>query len=617
MMQLRVIPADARPDPLFVRTAAEASFGAGFYDEEHDGTDVFRWMGERAVIEFAPDPAPRFLEYWACSEFYDLSQRLRVSSGGTTVEDLPLTRGWAPRSVAIPSDAARIDLTASKLFPREHYPADRRALALRLRGLRLHQDPERHQAVRRQQENALANARELLDGRTALDSTPPSLGIDLYGTCNVKPPCVYCEWDHAKNLEGDHVDTPFTRETLREWGPFFDNAVSLVNCSIGEPFMMKPIDELLDAFGDTGKVLEMTTNGQILTERNIQKLLGRPIDLYVSLDAATPLTYARLRNDTFEKILRNLRRLIEAKGGPGKLPRIHLVFMPMRCNVHELEGFVQLCADLHVDRMVLRPLNYSPSSALATDRAGYHYDYQQELLPFDELVQVSARAARLAEKLGVSLSDQMDFGGAMREMFEEAYDAPAEGESDAVAPSVAVPEPLTTAAPEPVHGVPVVAPAAELPAASRALPSLGDERLPACSEPWKSLYILRRGVMPCCYGGEPLAPMQSYRETWNAPEMQAIRSSLLEGRFHDYCLRSSACPIVRKSNEAGVLPAHQRALLRTRLAWAVLNRHTWGVPNMIWRPIRRGISAAHTAVTDPRRFARRLGEVTRGDSANR
>ncbi len=235
-----------------------------------------------------------------------------------------------------------------------------------------------------------------VDGRTALDSTPPSLGIDLYGTCNVKPPCVYCEWDHAKNLEGDHVDTPFTRDTLHEWGAFFDNAVSLVNCSIGEPFMMKPIDDLLDAFGDTGKVLEMTTNGQILTERNIQKLLGRPIDLYVSLDAATPLTYARLRNDTFEKILRNLRRLIEAKGGPGKLPRIHLVFMPMRCNVHELDAFVQLCADLRVDRMVLRPLNYSPSSALATDRAGYHYDYQQELLPFDELVQGErqGRAAR-------------------------------------------------------------------------------------------------------------------------------------------------------------------------------------------------------------------------------
>jgi len=616
MIQLRVIPADARPDPLFVTTAAEASFGAGFYDEEHDGTDVFRWMGERAVIEFTPDAEPRFLEYWACSEFYDQSQRLELSAAGAVLEELPLTRGWAPRSVAIPADTRRLELKASKLFPREHYPNDSRTLALRLRGLRLHKDPERHAAVRRQQENALANARELVDGRTALDSTPPSLGIDLYGTCNVKPPCVYCEWDHAKNLEGDHVDTPFTRDTLHEWGSFFDNAVSLVNCSIGEPFMMKPIDDLLDAFGDTGKVLEMTTNGQILTERNIQKLLGRPIDLYVSLDAATSVTYARLRNDTFEKILRNLRRLIEAKGGPGKLPRIHLVFMPMRCNVHELEAFVQLCADLRVDRMVLRPLNYSPSSSLAADRGGYHYDYQQELLPFDELVKVSARAARLAQKLAVNLSDQMDFGGAMRGLFEEAYEASAEPEAEA--PSAPAPAAALVAATAPPEPSPiVVARAVELPAASPALPSLGGERLPACSEPWKSLYILRRGVMPCCYGGEPLAPMESYRETWNSPEVQAIRASLLQGQFHDYCLRSPACPIVRKSNEAGILPFRQRALLRARVVWAVVNRRFGAVPNRIWGPIRRGFHVAHMAVTDPRRFARRLGEVRRGASSNR
>ena len=102
----------------------------------------------------------------------------------------------------------------------------------------------------------------------------------------------------------------------------------------------------------------MTTNGQILTDRNIQKLVGRPILLYISLDAATPLTYSRLRNDTFEKIIGNLRRLIAAKGGRGGFPHVHLVFMPMRCNVHELDAFVQLCAELGVDRLVLRPLNY-------------------------------------------------------------------------------------------------------------------------------------------------------------------------------------------------------------------------------------------------------------------
>jgi wyosine [tRNA(Phe)-imidazoG37] synthetase (radical SAM superfamily) len=610
---LRVIqPEVARVAPRFATTAGDVSYGPGFYGEEHDGSDAFRWMAQGASLTFAPDPEPRFLEFRTYSEFYDLSQHLEVSADDATLDHSPLPRGWAPWSIAVPPSAAGVRLGADRLFPREYYPADTRALALRVRDVRLHKDAERHAAVRRQQENAILNARELLAGRTSLESSPPSLGIDLHGACNVKPPCVYCEWDYSKNLEEDHVDTPFTRETLREWGPFFDNAVNLVNCSIGEPFMMKNIDDLLDTFGNTGKVLEMTTNGQILTERNIQKLLGRPIDLYVSLDAATPLTYSRLRSDTFEKILGNLRRLIDAKGGPGRLPRVHLVFMPMRCNVHELEAFIHLAADLRADRLVLRPLNYSPSSELSAERAGYVFEYQKELLPFDELVQVSGRAARLARDLGVPLADQMDFGGAMRGLFVEAFDAAATQEArpaplaSAAAATPDVPAVVGPPADAAAHAEPAV-PAA--PVATGPLPSLGDERLPICAEPWKSLYILRRGVMPCCYGGAPLAPMESYRETWNSPEVQAIRSELLNGRFHDYCLRSSACPIVRKSDHAGTLPFRQQALLRARDAFSRANRRLGGVPLLVWIPIRRTASAVRLAVTDPRRFAQRLREL--------
>jgi MoaA/NifB/PqqE/SkfB family radical SAM enzyme len=595
-------PDGLRAAPLFVSSTADVSFGNGFYEEERDGTQSFRWMGVHAVLTFDAQPVTRFLEFWTCGEFYDLSQELVVEAGVQT-DRLALIRGWAPQSVEIPAGAGQAALAASKPFPAPFYPDDHRQLALRIRDVRLHQDPERHAAVRRQHDNGVINARELLDGRAELQSSPPSLGIDLHGACNVKPPCVYCEWDYSKDLEEDHVDTPFTRDTLREWGSLFDNAVSLVNCSIGEPFMMKQIDDLLDTFGNTGKVLEMTTNGQILTDRNIAKLLGRPIDLYVSLDAATPLTYARLRNDTFEKILGNLRRLIAAKGGPGRLPRVHLVFMPMKCNVHELDAFVQLCAELRVDRLVLRPLNYSPSSTLNADRAGYRYEYQEELLPFEQLVRVSGRAARLARDLGVQLADQMDFGGAMRELFEEEFDRGASGNS--ATPSLETPKMPPLA---PVVQAPVVQAPAE---PALLLPSLGSERLPACTEPWKSLYILRRGVMPCCYGGAPLAPMEAWRETWNSSEVQAIRSELLQGRFHDYCLRSPACPIVRKAEHAHTLPAGQRLLLRTRDIWSRLNRRMGGVPNKVWIPIRRGLSLAKLAVTDRAELARRLSSRPR------
>jgi hypothetical protein len=299
---------------------------------------------------------------------------------------------------------------------------------------------------------------------------------------------------------------------------------------------------------------------------------------------------------------------------------VHLVFMPMRANVHELERFVRIAADLHVDRMVLRPLNDSPSVNLDWERAGYRYQYQKELLPFDELVRVSGRTAELCRRYGVELADQMDFGGTMGEQFEQLYE---EGRRSvrvpaaSACPSGAEPVRAVSGSIQPaVEREPVALPASEPP------PSLGRERQPACTEPWKSLYILRRGVFPCCYGGAPVASMDRYREAWNAPVVQAIRAELVQGRFHDYCLRSPACPIVRKSLEARTLPARQRVRLRARRWLAGLDRATHNRASSILHAMRWLGMRMTRAATDPHytihHLRRLLGMSTRGvgSSAN-
>ena len=559
--------------PLFVSTARPVAFEEGFYAEERQEGYPFRWMGGHASLRVTPDPHPVYLELGLLSEFHDLSQTLTVKAGDR-MERCALVHGWSSLSFMLPAGTDRVELAVDRVFPHRYHPSDSRTLGVRVRDVRVHADAERHAAIQAQQTNGVLNTREILEGKIELASTPPGLGIDLHGACNVKPPCVYCDWDYSKDQEGENVDVPFTHETLAEWGPFFDQSATLTNCSIGEPFMMKNFDNLLDTFGNTGKRLEMTTNGQILTDRNIQKLLGRPIDLLISLDAATPLTYSRLRNGTFDRIVDNLRRLIEAKGGKGKLPRVHLVFMPMKCNIDELDGFVHLCASLGVDRMVLRPLNYSDGLTLEWTRAGYHFVYKDELLPFDQLVRASARAAQLARTLGVEFDDQMDFGGSLQQLMDEPTQAPAP-EAGPVAPA-------DTASHEPEAKASI----AEI-AEEDASISLGEERFPACLEPWRRLYILRRGVLPCCYGCEPIAPMQDYRQAWNSPLIQGIRRELLAGRFHDYCLRSTACPIVRKQEAAATLPLKQRVLMRARHAWWRLNRDTRDLPNTyLYFPVR-------------------------------
>lgn len=550
-------------------------FGAGFHGGEHAEGLPFRWMSLAGRLEFDPQPQGRNLELWVRCNFHDLSQTVAIAVDEAAAETHELVHGWNPLSVKVPAGAASATLRCSKSFPREYYPGDGRDLAVQVRSSLVHADPARHGHVVRQHLNHVHNVRELLERKVVLDSTPPKLGIDMTGVCNVKPPCVYCAWDFNKKLEGANVDVPFGLDTLDHYGAFFDNSLELVNCSIGEPFMMRNVDELLDAFGDQNKILEVTTNGQILTDTNIKKLLGRNAHLYISLDAATAETYAKLRNPTFDRLLDNVRRLVKAKGGRGKLPLVYLVFMPMKANVHEVDDFVKLVAELGADRLVLRPLNDSEGVDLVFDRAGYHYDYQKELLPFEQLVHVSGRVAEMCRLLDIELSDQMNFGGSLEAQFQKAFD---EGRAEAAAVLGIRPAPAAA----PVEDAPRPAPI-PLPMADAPKPSLGGEKLPACTEPWSSLYILRRGTMPCCYGGQPIAPMGDFKQAWNGPLIQGIRRELLHGRFHDYCFASPDCPIVKKAEQARVLSPLQSAQLwgrRVHDRWA---RQRYGLPGTIYR----------------------------------
>jgi MoaA/NifB/PqqE/SkfB family radical SAM enzyme len=600
MKSLRVISSGGSP-PVAPPPGSPVGFEEGFHAEEQADGLPFRWMLRTARLSFEAASDARYLELWAWSAFHDLAQTLEVTPAGGSGACHTLIHGWNRLSTAMPPGTASVALEANRVYPLECHPADLRELAVQVRQASLGSERERHDHVARQQANSVLNAREMLEGRVELASTPTKLGIDIAGTCNVKPPCVYCPWDEAKAAEGDAVTVPFNLDTLDAYGPFFENAVDLINCSIGEPFMMKNIDELLDAFGRRGKVLEVTTNGQILTDANIARLLGRNVRLYISLDAATPETYARLRNDTFPRLLDNIRRLVRAKGGRGRMPHVYLVFMPMKANLHEVDSFVRLVAELGADRLVLRPLNRSEGTDLEWDRGGYRFVYSEEMLPFEELVRVSGRVAELCRHHGVDLSDQMDFGGAFGPQFQTAYE---EGRRQARA-TLRLETPVPSA-PEAPPGPAVPAGQAQpslqaTPSVAAPRPSLGAERLPACREPWSTLYVLRRGTLPCCYGSKAIAPMSGFREAWNSPLIRDIRRELSQGRFHQYCFDSPACPIVQKASESHALDSGDRlrfSLTRLRERWA---RAGYGWPGALYRLGKR------RSLAILRRFRRPLG----------
>lgn len=535
-------------------------YGQGFHEPETTTMGPFRWVSTSGAIEFEPFEQESYLELRMSTSFHDLSQNLRAQMerpGGAPIAETPHypipSGGIWLLSIAVPAGTSRVVLKFNKPFPPALHVGDPRDLAVPVFEARVHLEGDRHAHVIRQWQNLLLNQTEMLAGARELTSTAPYLGIDLHGECNVKPPCVYCDWDASKAVEGDAVSAPFDLGTLAEYGPHYENSAALVNCGIGEPFMKRDLDGVLEDFGRRGKLVEMASNGQILTDRNIDTLLGRHVQLYVSLDAATATTYARLRNRNFDRIIDNLRRLISRRNELGlSHPVIYMVFMPMKANIAEIDLFVRLCADLKVDLMVLRPLNLGFNLSWA--REGYRFDYQEELLPFEDLVRVSGRATEMCARLGVNFSNQLDKGGALGDrytiLFEEGRQQAREALGESQPPAPAGPAAIETSSKSETEAAsaPISDADTETATAARAAAteSLGHGKLPLCVEPWKNFYILRRGIYPCCYGAGPIAPMEDYAQAWNGPALQGLRESISKGELHDYCKKAPSCPIVRK-----------------------------------------------------------------------
>lgn len=113
--------------------------------------------------------------------------------------------------------------------------------------------------------------------------------------------------------------------------------------------------------------------------------------------------------------------------------------------------------------------------------------------------------------------------------------------------------------------------------------------LPLCREPWESYYILRRGILPCCHGSQPIAPMSEWKTAWNSPQIQEIRWYLSRGKLSPYCLDSLSCPFVQKylakQKEESLLSS--LSLQQRPPILRLINRLLFRIPGKLYRALKR------------------------------
>lgn len=425
------IPEDSRNLGIIVRSIeiifpqeTDIIYGRGWHEWEPQKHFPFHWMSRRAFVLLSDSwlQKNRYLYFFARTEFDDFSQTLIAEFHGKIICKIPLLPDWNHYSIYLPqSKKAKqtyddgngfkmMVLTLNKSIPKRLRKVDTRDLGIQVNRISFHNDDQFHKDFLFFYRNAYMNYKEMLEGKTVLESYPPYLGIDIYGKCNIKPPCVYCEWEWFKIVEGEYVNAVVDEKTLEGYGPFFRAARNLINCSIGEPLIHPRLKQILELCERKKKIFEMATNGQNLTKDTIRTLAGKRVDLFVSLDAAKRETYAKIRNDKWDTIIPNLILLNEERKKSCVLPRILMVFMPMRINRADLEDFFRLCQKAEADVLILRPLNRLNKPKSAIKRAGHIFNYEEEMLSREELEEIFQKCEEYSRKYHVPVGNQFDFG---------------------------------------------------------------------------------------------------------------------------------------------------------------------------------------------------------------
>lgn len=168
---------------------------------------------------------------------------------------------------------------------------------------------------------------------------PPTIQIEVTSKCNFR--CPHCgSSEIPASLRKD-----MSMKTFYKMVPFFKHIHHVRLFNYGEPLMNQNFIEMARLVKASSATVGFNTNGMLLEEKTSRKLVELGVDSVVlSIDAATPKTYERIRPDgDFGQVINNFKRLRKIKlERKSKKPRMSFCFTIMRENVKEIPEVVEL-----------------------------------------------------------------------------------------------------------------------------------------------------------------------------------------------------------------------------------------------------------------------------------
>ncbi len=210
-------------------------------------------------------------------------------------------------------------------------------------------------------------------------AVPREAYFEVTNRCNLL--CETCPRTHFE-LEPP-ADLTYAR--MVEIGDQLPDLERLVLHGVGEPLLNPELPRMIAYGAGRGAQVIFNTNGVLLDQRRGDAVTEAGLTgLRVSLDAATPETYHRIRGaDVLPRILRNLRGFTERRAARGETDPVVTVWATaVRENLDELPELVRLAGESGVSGVNLQRLVFNGLGMAVAEQSVYRdlSERQEEVL---------------------------------------------------------------------------------------------------------------------------------------------------------------------------------------------------------------------------------------------
>jgi len=197
---------------------------------------------------------------------------------------------------------------------------------------------------------------------------PVSVDVDPSNRCNFN-----CQWCNAAGIiEGSQHDMSEEHlfklaDFIKGWGADTPegNPKSACVAGGGESLMNQATPAFLERMWENGLQNGLITNGSLITRRNMDLIVKSCRWIGISMDAATPKTYNKIKfqDDTlsdvvFEYVCKNIKNMAKRIDELGIQNDICFKFLLSPANYNEIYAAAKLAKSLGVRDFHLRPVGY-------------------------------------------------------------------------------------------------------------------------------------------------------------------------------------------------------------------------------------------------------------------